>query len=732
MRGGSLASVLSLAVALAGCAGPGALNLAAREGDVSKIDALIASGADVNAHYAHSGVCDTPLFQAAFSGQNEAIRDLLKHGAGLGPESVAYKVANALACAEAGHQATTVKLLLASGAKTDPNIMEFARDPAFGVSGTIREMLERADADQAARAAESGASAAAALTGGSAPAAAPERTAWLRGPDLPQTEFYSAVASVGGRFYVLGGRDARASQVYDPAAGEWTFLAPPPINRSVAAAAAVGRVIYIFGGCINSDCNSLTGETWAYDTGTNTWSRKAPMPTPRQAVSADVIRGRIYVAGGFEAHYKPSDVVTVYDPISDVWTTNAPMPLARGYGGGAAVGGMLYFAGGSDNTYGQPIAPRTDVMAYDPIADRWSMRAPLPVPLATQGSAAFNGKIYMVDGVNSSAAPMSATWIYDPASDSWSEGPATNEPRALVMTAASGGFLFTAGSITPNVASESLEYSAPPGFAPRQPHGRSHAPIAVRRNDEPAADVDSPSRRSAERPDDFALVIGIEKYSRIPEARFAENDADAVKRHLLALGYPERNIILLKGGQATRGAVQGYVEEWLPKNVTSRSRVVVYFSGHGSPDPKNGDAYLVPWDGDAMFLKSTAYPLKTLYAALGRLGAKHVIVALDSCFSGAGGRSVLVAGARPLVSRIEETDAPSSVTVLSAASGDEITGTLEDRHHGAFTYFLLKSFNDGKRTARSAYDELKPRVQDEAHRQNREQTPLMLGDDAPF
>lgn len=247
-----------------------------------------------------------------------------------------------------------------------------------------------------------------------------------------------------------------------------------------------------------------------------------------------------------------------------------------------------------------------------------------------------------------------------------------------------------------------------------------------------SADVDAPTHRAASRPDDFALVIGIEKYSRLPEARYAENDADAMKKHLLALGYPERNIILLKGGQATRGALQGYVEEWLPRNAKPGSQVFFYFSGHGSPDPKTGDAYIVPWDGDAMFLKSTAYPLKGLYASLGRLKAKRVLVALDSCFSGAGGRSVLASGARPLVSHVDETHAPAGVTALSAASGDEITATIDVQGHGAFTYYLLKAFNDGKLTAKAAYDELKPRVQDEAHRQNREQTPLMLGDDAPF
>lgn len=247
-----------------------------------------------------------------------------------------------------------------------------------------------------------------------------------------------------------------------------------------------------------------------------------------------------------------------------------------------------------------------------------------------------------------------------------------------------------------------------------------------------SSDVDAPARRGAPRPDDFALVIGIETYSRLPEAAFAEHDADAMKRHLLALGYPERNIILLKGGQATRGAISGYVEEWLPKNAKPGSAVFVYFSGHGSPDPKTGDAYLVPWDGDAMFLKSTAYPLKSLYASLGRLKAKRVLVALDSCFSGAGGRSVLAEGARPLVTRTEVVEAPAGVTVLSAASGDEITATIKEQGHGAFTYYLLKAFNNGKLTARAAYDELRPSVQDEARRQNREQTPLLTGEDAAF
>jgi len=65
------------------------------------------------------------------------------------------------------------------------------------------------------------------------------------------------------------------------------------------------------------------------------------------------------------------------------------------------------------------------------------------------------------------------------------------------------------------------------------------------------SDIDAPSRRGAERPDDFALVIGIEEYQSVPKADYGACDAKTVRRHLEALGFPSRNIISLVGAEAT-------------------------------------------------------------------------------------------------------------------------------------------------------------------------------------
>lgn len=243
----------------------------------------------------------------------------------------------------------------------------------------------------------------------------------------------------------------------------------------------------------------------------------------------------------------------------------------------------------------------------------------------------------------------------------------------------------------------------------------------------PKSSVDMPRYHLGTAEHNLAVVIGIEKYSDIPEARYAERDAEAVKKHLLALGYPERNVITLIGQRATKSSLVKNLESWLANNAKPDSTVFVYFSGHGAPNPKSGEAYLVPWDGDPQFLEDTGYPVKRLYSKLATLPAKRVIVALDSCFSGAGGRSVLQKGVRPLVGKLDlGLSGSSKIVALTAAASDQISGVDDQEGHGLFTYFLLKGLNMGTTTVDGLYGYVTPNVQDEARRQNRDQRPQLI------
>jgi hypothetical protein len=238
----------------------------------------------------------------------------------------------------------------------------------------------------------------------------------------------------------------------------------------------------------------------------------------------------------------------------------------------------------------------------------------------------------------------------------------------------------------------------------------------------------------------YALVIGIEEYRQnLPHADYANHDAAIVASYLVkTMGYPEENVVILLNDRASYVDLVKYIEKWLPNNVENGSSVFIYFSGHGAPNPKTGDAYLVPYDGDPSFIDQTGYSLKRMYDALGRLQAKEIIVALDSCFSGAGGRSVIAKGARPLVMNLQNDPVLSTnMTVLSASAGDQISSTYDEKGHGLFTYFMLKGIKnedvvnpDGSIRMDDLFGYIKPQVERISRKQyNNEQTPQLMGGD---
>jgi ankyrin repeat protein len=252
------------------------------------------------------------------------------------------------------------------------------------------------------------------------------------------------------------------------------------------------------------------------------------------------------------------------------------------------------------------------------------------------------------------------------------------------------------------------------------------------------SDVDRvPAAKAAMKKHAYAVVIGIEQYrEKLPKADFADRDAKLVGEYLTkVLGYPEENVIVRTNDRATRTDLVKYFEEWLRSNVERDGSVFVYYSGHGAPNTKTGEAYFVPYDGDPSFVESTAYPVKQLYAALDKLPARDITVVLDSCFSGAGGRSVLARGARPMGLSIENATLASGKTVVLAASGgDQISNSFEEKGHGLLTYYFLKGLQgegdgnkDGAIELAELFEYVKPNVQRIARKQyNNEQTPQLL------
>jgi len=239
--------------------------------------------------------------------------------------------------------------------------------------------------------------------------------------------------------------------------------------------------------------------------------------------------------------------------------------------------------------------------------------------------------------------------------------------------------------------------------------------------------------RGTPQPAAFALVVGIDKYRDVVAAPGARNDAQRFAQVVRqTLGIPESHVHVALDERATKNDLETELA-WLKSSATNGSRLYFFFSGHGAPDTEaaeSGTPYLVPYDGNPKSLSKTSIALATVMSALGSSRAKDALVVLDSCFSGQGQRSLLPPGARPLM-RVKEEAPATQVALFSASGANEIAGPASDAPLGAFTKFVTEGLGNGSADGDGDGDislaelgaYVTPRVQRDAKRSNRDQTP---------
>lgn len=207
--------------------------------------------------------------------------------------------------------------------------------------------------------------------------------------------------------------------------------------------------------------------------------------------------------------------------------------------------------------------------------------------------------------------------------------------------------------------------------------------------------------QAAEQPDDIAVVIGNGDYgqfgSGIPDVEPAYADSEAFMQYVLqGLGVREGNVIYMRDATSAQMVrvfgsdrdAHGQLYDWVRPG---RSRVTVYYSGHGAPAGNDGTAYLVPVDADAARIELNGYSLATLYRNLSKLPAAGVTVILESCFSGVSQGGAVVTRASSIYARARIPEVPANITVITAGQADQVASWEEDGSNGLFTEYYLKA-----------------------------------------
>lgn len=196
-------------------------------------------------------------------------------------------------------------------------------------------------------------------------------------------------------------------------------------------------------------------------------------------------------------------------------------------------------------------------------------------------------------------------------------------------------------------------------------------------------------------PNTFVLIIANEHYEFVDDVLFALNDGEAMREYCIkTLGVPERQVWFYKN--ASLGIISGGVDKMVQAmDIFDDAKAIVYYCGHGIPDEKTGDAYLVPTDGKGTNV-ATCYSLNKLYKTLSNSKASSVTYFMDACFTGANRDGSMLVAARGVAREAKKETIEGNTVVFSAASGDETAMPYKEKRHGLFTYFLLKKIQETK------------------------------------
>jgi N-acetylneuraminic acid mutarotase len=231
----------------------------------------------------------------------------------------------------------------------------------------------------------------------------PTRDQWVDAAPLPKGANHVGVAVLDDVLYAIGGfieqnrRPHNACFATDlGAGGGWRPIAPLPRACGAMACVAMSGRVHGIGGAIGDTFPTKQSVDWhvVYDPKSDKWEERAPMPLGRDHTGTLAVGSLIHVIGGrVNSFLTNSNLHHVYDPAKDAWEARRPLPTARSGHGAVLYRDRIFVMGGEgyERVYGQN-------EAYDPAADRWEAYAPMATPRHGLGAAVVGNAIHVAGG----------------------------------------------------------------------------------------------------------------------------------------------------------------------------------------------------------------------------------------------------------------------------------------------------------------------------------------------
>jgi len=208
-----------------------------------------------------------------------------------------------------------------------------------------------------------------------------------------------------------------------PCPPPWQFVASMPVGVYGAAGVADSTYVYEAGG-YSFDSGTTLDVFNRYDPVANTWTTLANMPTAAFMASAVYYppTNKLYVFGGEDAVSGTNyNITRIYDVAAAMWTTGTNMPDVRSFmaSGYNIANGKIYLVGGYNT--GDVSSAQPNTWEYNPVADSFTERAPIPHAVGGAAYGIINGHLYVAGGRDATNTVVNLVWDYDIVADSWAQ-----------------------------------------------------------------------------------------------------------------------------------------------------------------------------------------------------------------------------------------------------------------------------------------------------------------------
>lgn len=211
----------------------------------------------------------------------------------------------------------------------------------------------------------------------------------------------------------------------------------------------------------------------------------------------------------------------------------------------------------------------------------------------------------------------------------------------------------------------------------------------------------------------YALLVGVNKYdlAEMPPLKYAVSDVKALQQRLEEYGFDVTCLHDQTAKKPSLGNVLGELDRIIAIS-QPEDLVLVHFACHGKA--RDGQNYLLLCDTHlGEILPKTALSVELVKNTMRREGkARRLMLMLDACQSGSGGREVMDAqdhaafletavqggagAVKPLDKGLPMRDAylhAEGFAVLAGCDSRQIAHEPDDLGHGVFTHFILQALD---------------------------------------